>query len=87
MTLTKRVERLEQALASESDPFIEGLVERVSRLSLEDRAAIIELMEADLAGEDVGATRPDTLAVLNKIIAEVQSDLRAADREARGSGG
>jgi len=79
MTLTKRVERLEQALASESDPFIEGLVERVSRLSLEDRAAIIELMEADLAGEDVGATHSEALERLNAIIAEVLNEQNIRD--------
>jgi len=78
--LSKRVERLEQVVGQQQgDEFIELLVERVSRLPLEEREAIIELMEADLAGEDVGATHSEALERLNAIIAEVLNEQNIRD--------
>lgn len=78
MSLSKRIEALERASNQEIDRFVEALVERTLWLPLEEREAITELVAADLAGEDVETTRPETLAVLDRVIAEVQSEFAKA---------
>jgi len=85
--LEARVEALEKASGQGDDEFIEALAERTRWLPDDEFAAILEMVEADLAGEDIEVTRPDELAALNAIIAEVRSEFTEANRGPGGPSG
>ena len=67
----RRIEKLEAQTSGGDDKFLEALAERVRWLPDDEFAAILEMMRADLAGEDI---EPEALEALNAIIAEVWSD-------------
>jgi len=72
--LSARVEALEKASGQGDDEFIEALAQRTRWLPDDEFRAILEAMEADLAGEDIEVTRPEALEALNAIFAEVRSE-------------
>jgi len=74
MSLTKRVERLEKASGQGDDKFIEALAQRTRWLPDDEFRDILEAVGADLAGEDIEVTRPEELAKLNAIFAEVRGE-------------
>lgn len=74
MSLSTRVKALERSSGQGDDEFIEALAERTRWLPDDEFAAIVDMVEADLAGEDIETTRPDALAALEAIIVEVRSE-------------
>ncbi|GEM_PF-1484841 len=72
--LSARVKALEKASGQGDDKFIEALAERTRWLPDDEFRAVLEMVEADLAGEDIEMTRPEALAAVNSIIAEVRGE-------------
>ena len=77
--LETRIEKLERASTRDADKFVEAVALRTRWLPDDEFAAILGMAKADLAGEDIETTRPDELAALNSIIAEVRSEFANED--------
>jgi len=78
MSLSARIDKLEAKRSGGDDEFVEAVAQRTGWLPDGEFWAIREMVGAALAGEDIETTRPDELAALNSIIAEVQVDFAEA---------